>query len=241
MAKAIKIIARQTLASYRKPSSFQLKETYPLPPYSTVIGMVHAACGFEEYVDMDVSIQGTYYSKVNEMYTRYEFKPGFYEKGRHSEKVTSSKTGITTGITSGPSNVELLYDVNLVIHILPKDEKFLTPIFEGMKKPKEYLSLGRREDLLTIVDVKIVELKKQILEEDFKMRYDAYVPKGMIENENRVSAATVYKLNKKYSINPKTEIRKWDEIIYAKHISKDAEIPADSEVYMDGEDLVFLA
>ena len=87
--KAIRVIARQTLASYRKPSSMQIKETYPLPPYSTVIGMIHTACGFTEYVDMDISIQGTYHSKVNELYTRYEFKPGYYEKDRHSIKITS--------------------------------------------------------------------------------------------------------------------------------------------------------
>jgi len=78
--KAIKITARQTLASYRKPSSMQIKESYPLPPYSTVIGMIHTACGFQEYVDMSISIQGSYYSKVNELYTRYEFKPGFMIK-----------------------------------------------------------------------------------------------------------------------------------------------------------------
>ena len=148
--KAIRVIARQTLASYRKPSSMQIKETYPLPPYSTVIGMVHAACGFEEYVDMDVSIQGTYCSKVNELYTRYEFKPGFYETGRHSMKVTSSETGKSTGLTQGPANIELLFNVELVIHILPKDEEFIKIIENGLKNPKEYLSLGRREDLLTI-------------------------------------------------------------------------------------------
>ena len=100
--KAIKITARQTLASYRKPSSMQIKESFPLPPYSTVIGMVHAACGFEEYVDMDVSVQGSYYSKTNELYTRYEFKPGFYGADRHSIKITDNETGKSTGLTVRP-------------------------------------------------------------------------------------------------------------------------------------------
>ena len=64
-----------------------------------ITAMVHAACGFEEYVDMDVSVQGSYYSKTNELYTRYEFKPGFYEQGRHSLKVTDSETNRETGLT----------------------------------------------------------------------------------------------------------------------------------------------
>lgn len=44
--KAVRIIAYQNMASYRVPSSLAIKESYPLPPYSSVIGMVHAACGF---------------------------------------------------------------------------------------------------------------------------------------------------------------------------------------------------
>ena len=63
--KAIKLKLYQNLVNYKKPTSFQLKETYPLPPYSTVIGMIHYACDFDEYKDMNVSIQGSYYSKVN--------------------------------------------------------------------------------------------------------------------------------------------------------------------------------
>lgn len=71
--KGIRIEAYQNLVNYKKPTSFQLKESYPLPPYSTVIGMVHAACGFTSYVPMQVSIQGKYHAKVNDLWTRYEF------------------------------------------------------------------------------------------------------------------------------------------------------------------------
>ena len=44
MEKAIRLQCFQNLANYRKPSSFIIKETFPLPPYSTVLGMIHAAC-----------------------------------------------------------------------------------------------------------------------------------------------------------------------------------------------------
>ena len=161
--KAIKLIARQTLASYKKPSSMQIKETYPLPPYSTVIGMIHTACGFENYVDMNISIQGTYYSKVNELYTRYEFKPGYYDSTRHSIKIAGSDNK-TTGLTVGPANIELLTKVELIIHIMPKQQEILETIYQGLRHPKEYLSLGRREDLLIIEDVKYVEVENTTLE-----------------------------------------------------------------------------
>ena len=239
--KAIKLIARQTLASYRKPSSMQIKETFPLPPYSTVIGMIHMACGFKEYVDMNISVQGEYYSKVNEIYTRYEFKSGFYEKGRHSIMVTDNVTGRNTGLTQGPANIELLYDVKLVIHVAPKDEEYLKIIYDGLRNPKEYLSLGRWEDLIDIIKIELVDVEKEKLEEDYELKYDAYVPKGTLEETDGQSIATVYKINKKYSIHPKTKIRKWDEVVYVKHMSKKSEIFAGTEVLSDGTDLVFLA
>lgn len=58
MNKAIRVICKQELVNYKKPTSLLIKETYPLPPYSTVIGMIHKACDFQEYHDMQISIQG---------------------------------------------------------------------------------------------------------------------------------------------------------------------------------------
>lgn len=241
--EAIKLIARQTLASYRKPSSMQIKESYPLPPYSTVIGMIHNACGFSEYVDMDISIQGSYYSKVNELYTRYEFKPGFYEKARHSIEVTS-RNDKNTGLTVGPANVELLTNVNLIIHIIPKQKEKIEEIYNYLKMPKEYLSLGRREDLLVIEKVEKVEVKEEILQEDIHLKQDAYVPLNCLNTKSggdSDDSSTIYKLNKKYGINAKTNIRFWEEQILARHFSKESTIYKRTAVKTDGTDLVFLA
>ena len=57
--QAIRITAYQNMGSSRFPSDLQRKESYPLPSYSSVIGMVYAACRFKEYVPMRISIQGT--------------------------------------------------------------------------------------------------------------------------------------------------------------------------------------
>lgn len=73
MNKAIRIICKQELVNYKKPTSLLIKETYPLPPYSTVIGMIHKACDFKEYHDMQISIQGNVGAHVSDMYTRYAF------------------------------------------------------------------------------------------------------------------------------------------------------------------------
>lgn len=238
--KAIKLIARQTLASYRKPSSMQIKESYPLPPYSTVIGMIHVACGFKSYVDMDISVQGSYYSRVNELYTRYEFKPGFYDEKRHSIKIEAE--GKKTGLTSGPANIELLTDVELIIHILPKEDENLEKICEGLKRPKEFLSLGRREDLLIVENVEIVEIKREVLEEDLALKQDIYIPIKQMEKKNEMEVwGTVYRLNKKYTIHPKTKIRFWEEQILAKHVGNKSTIYEGTEILTDGKDVVYFA
>ncbi|MBE6066077.1 MAG: type I-B CRISPR-associated protein Cas5 [Clostridium lundense] len=251
--KAIKLELYQNLANYKKPTSFQLKETYPLPPYSTVIGMVHYACGFEEYKNMKISIQGSYYSKVNDLYTRYEFAGASYEEGRHNIKVKSKEMNVKTGneeekyygIIRGVATSELLVDVKLLIHIMPEDEQLLNTIYESLKYPKQYLSLGRREDIVRIDDVSIVEVKEGELEEDETLKYDAYIPINMFGKDDFVSNATIYNLNKKYDkveIKKGTEIRQWEKVKVIHGVMNKNEIAEETNIYKDNHgDLVFFA
>ena len=54
--KALRIRLTQTSANYRREETIDNRMTYPLPPYSTVIGAIHKACGFTSYHPMDISI-----------------------------------------------------------------------------------------------------------------------------------------------------------------------------------------
>ena len=179
--KSIRLKLKQNLVNYKLPTSFQLKETYPLPPYSTVIGMVHNTCNYTEYKPMKISVQGKYHSKVNDLATRYEFKNGMtFDASRHQIKVGEY------GISRGVSNVELLSDVELVIHIVPEDENLVEEIFNAFKTPHEYISLGRREDLVVVDEVKIVEISEEIIEDEnlrIDKDYRAYVPVEIIDDE----------------------------------------------------------
>ena len=119
MERAIRLECFQNLVNYRKPSSFIIKETYPLPPYSTVIGMIHAACNYTEFHPMQLSIQGTNSGIISELYTRYSFSAGVkYEAGRHQLCVEDN--GEKYGIFRGIANVELICENRMVIHILPE-------------------------------------------------------------------------------------------------------------------------
>ena len=245
--KAVKLKLYQNMVNYKVPTSFQLKESYPLPPYSTVIGMVHSLCDFKEYKPMKISISGNYFSKVNDLYTRYEFKNGNpFEMGRHQLNVNGY------GINRGVATAELLVDVNLTIHIIPEDqsEEFLNTIFEAFKYPREYPSLGRREDIVLIKDVKIIDVEKKKLEKDLSNGEDnfAYIPVNFIQEklvnhgDKKIGMniyGTRYELTKNYILNnigtkakPKM-IRSWEkeEVIYSSNIKgfKRREVPVDTD------------
>lgn len=212
--KAIKLKIYQNLVNYKKPTSFQLKESYPLPPPSTVIGMVHFACGFNETKKMDVSIQGNFKSRVYDLYTKYEFAGTKFEKGRHQIKF-DSRDGNNYGATKGVATMELLVDVNLTIHICPEDETLIDIIYDSFKNPKEYISLGRREDIIRLDSAKIVTLENEEADiENLDKNINYYIP---IEYENIeiTTNATVYNLNKLYKREPirkDFEIRKWKKV-----------------------------
>lgn len=232
--KAIRLKLYQDMVNYKKPTSFQLKETYPLPPYSTVIGMVHSLCGYKEYKDMEVSIQGKYHSKVNDLYTRYEFKNGMkFESARHQLQVGEF------GVGRGISTAELLVDVELLIHIIPKDQSLVGEIEKAFLYPREYPSLGRREDLVIIEEVKVVDIFEEELEEDIELsqEYTAYIPLNMIRDESIVvdgggdginNRGTRYRITKNYNpsenhgtINSPKIFRIWNKIdvLYSSHIT----------------------
>ncbi|MFK4784617.1 CRISPR-associated protein Cas5 [Fusobacterium sp. MFO224] len=71
--KAIRLVLTQNKAHYRKEETITNKMTYPLPPFSTIIGAIHNACGYKNYHDMDLSIQGKYESMGKEAYTDHCF------------------------------------------------------------------------------------------------------------------------------------------------------------------------
>lgn len=213
--RAIKLEIYQNLVNYRKPTSFQLKESYPLPPPSTVIGMVHFACGFEEYKEMDVSIQGSFESRVYDLYTRYEFAGTKFEEGRHQVKF-NSKDGNSYGSTRGVATAELLVDVNLIIHICPEDESLIDIIYKSFKNPKEYISLGRREDIIRLDSVEIVNLEEEESDiESLDKNINYYIPIDHVKNKEVQTKATIYNLNKVYkkeSIRKGIEIRNWEKV-----------------------------
>ena len=154
--KALRLDLFQETACYRKPFAIKISETYPLPPYSTINGLLHRILDAKEYIPMRISIQGDYESLVNEYQTTY-----FYKKNT---------------VTKMPMNQHLLLNVKLIVHINAEDS-VLDKLYDRIKNLDEFLSLGRREDLLRIDDVQFVELNEYEVGSDVEDDEDDDIPK----------------------------------------------------------------
>lgn len=224
-SKAIRLKIHQETANYRIPVSHQFRESYPLPPYSTVIGMIHYLCDFHEYHPMKLSIQGNYASTTSDFYTRYEFKNGMkYDDHRHN--LNAEGMGISRGI----GNIQLLVDVNLIVHIIPDNLDELETIYRALKYPREFSNLGRREDIANI-HVDLVDIEKRELEKDVPVKNSFYIPREQINDDFNFLVkkdggrrGTYYEINKNYSLvstrRNQTE-RRWNriQVLYASNFT----------------------
>ena len=162
--KALRLDLFQETACYRKPFAIKISETYPLPPYSTINGLLHRILDAKEYIPMRISIQGDYESLVNEYQTTY-----FYKKNT---------------VTKMPMNQHLLLNVKLIVHINAEDS-VLDKLYDRIKNLDEFLSLGRREDLLRIDDVQFVELNEYEVGSDVEDDEDDDRYDWDLEDDNR--------------------------------------------------------
>jgi len=149
--RSLRLELFQETVCYKKPFAMKISETYPLPPYSTVNGMLHKLLDAKEYTPLNISIQGNYESIVNNYQTTY-----FYKKKE---------------VTTMPMNQHMLLNMKLIIHINTEDE-ILDKIYDKFLNLDEHLSLGRKEDLVRIDDIKFVEIEEYDIDEDNEDNYD---------------------------------------------------------------------
>src|SRR5699024_7486150 len=69
--KVLRIKVFQETACYTKPFANKVAETYPLPPYSTVKGLIHAILDVDGLIPFSLSIQGDFESQIIDYRTMY--------------------------------------------------------------------------------------------------------------------------------------------------------------------------
>lgn len=228
--KVLRLRLYQQTACYKKPFAFKVSETYPLPPYSTVKGMLHSLLEATSFIPMKLSIQGNYDTLVTDYQTHY-----FFKKNKTNEfALTADGLGIERvmkDISTMPIYMHLLYEVNLIIHIYAEEE-----VLKGIKKQVEggtnqHLSLGRWEDLVRIDECEFVLLQQ--CENEPVLKNNAYIPMKYLDDENYFP----YKLNWKYRIV--NGVRTWKKI-HVGYVQRDQSLAEYDELFVDPYgDIVF--
>lgn len=177
--------------------------TYPLPPFSTVIGMVHSLCGWKCYHPMYISISGSgYFNTSVEIRRRGGVRASSETADFVARFPLRAKSGNGyVGYVECPTLVDGINDLRLRLHIAMEEAEDLEVVYQALCFPPVYPSLGKNDDLLRIDDVRIVGIsdseEETILDMDAYGDCDTCVDK---DGERVEYISTCYKLNKDYKI-----------------------------------------
>ncbi|CAM2995291.1 type I-B CRISPR-associated protein Cas5b [Paenibacillus sediminis] len=220
--KALRLKLYQQSACYKKPFAFKVAETYPLPPHSTVKGMLHALLGATSLIPMRISVQGRYDTILTDYQTHYFFKTDKTEEFA----LTADGLGIEREmehITTMPIYSHMLYDVKLIIHV-HADDAVMEEISQRLQNHSTHLSLGRWEDLVRVDESEIVDL--ELCEEDIILKNNAYVPVRLLGDV----AHFPYKLNWTYRIVK--GVRVWDKL-HVGYVQTGAPLAVEDDMWLD--------
>lgn len=169
--KILRISIYQPQAHYRIPFTYQRRHTYPIPPYSTVIGFLCNALGiddqksenYQQLKEIKIAIAGKFAAKITEYiwFRNLSLKKhidrfGYVENrfvGGHIEHIGQQS----------PMRIDVLNDVFLIIYLAHNDAVFLDEIrktFENPVRRLEVLHIGRAEDWI------VLEEKPKMLDDD---------------------------------------------------------------------------
>jgi CRISPR-associated protein Cas5t len=208
---------------FKNPLSIKGIEIYPLPPYSTIIGLIYRAMGRKwngEY--FQISIQGDYQAIYRDYvwFKKYNFKDK--ELGRL------------------PLQVPILYNLWLLIHIKASEE-LLNEIENGLKEPKELLFLSGGEYPVKVEEVKRVKcFEKRLSEEEtITLNYSAYIPEEFKEkiSLSGTGEGVLFSLSYFYKNSQKPKTYSWVDAYY---LQKGTEI-CGSLILDEDNNPVFLA
>lgn len=175
----LKIKIYQPQAHYRIPFSYQRRLTYPLPPYSTVLGLIanvlgirnlpgqeepcikeNCNCDYHKLKGLKISICGSFKAKTTEyIWFRNLAKESHVERFRavNNRYVAGHIEHIGGQI---PCFTDILNEVNIIIYLYHEDVYFLEKIKYSFEKGNSRISplhLGRSEDWIVIKEFDFID------------------------------------------------------------------------------------
>ena len=185
--KTLLIELFQPFAQYRNPFTIYYAQTYPLPPKSTIVGMLQNAVddwyghkkGIDKWWNLKISVHGGFESvfwnyqqlikatKTGISLVRFKGLPTLWNQDRplYGYPITSQRS---------PVIQQELFNGWLYIFLRHEDEEFLEEIKTALESPKKVLSLGRSEDVVFVKQIEFTEETNKKATE-VAIRYPTYV------------------------------------------------------------------
>jgi CRISPR-associated protein Cas5t len=185
----LKISIYQPQAHYRIPFTYRRRHTYPLPPYSTIIGFFCNVLGIDDQRKIEyqklkaikLSIAGSFANKITEYIwfrnlllknhvARFGYAKNRYIGG-HIDHIGSQS----------PISIDVLNDMYLKIYLAHDDLEFLLTLKNALENPRnrlEILHIGRAEDWI-VLDQKPVIINQdrlQIKRRDANYKHFFWIP-----------------------------------------------------------------
>ncbi len=200
----LKIKIYQPQAHYRIPFTYQRRHTYPIPPYSTVLGLIanvlgirnvpgqeepcikeNCNCNYHKLKEIKISICGKFIAKTSE-YTWLRNLKKDYHINRFGAVENRFVAGHIEHIGGQvPSIIDILNEAKILIYLYHHDEDFLEKIknsFENPTSPRSPLHLGRAEDWIVIEDLTYIDPIKDEINGNYK--YFFWIPEKIFLNED---------------------------------------------------------
>jgi len=190
--KALLIKIYQPTAHYRMPFTYQRRHTYPIPPYSTVIGFLYNMLGiihqdnewYKKLKKCKLSISGRFEQKMTEYIWFRNLSKKSHEAYFGSTEIREKNGEINHIGGQSPMRIDVLENMHLNIHIAG-DEDFLTDLEDYLYNPVNRLDtihLGRAEDWLVFESIRSVELEK--CERDKNYNHFFWIPQSIYLIDN---------------------------------------------------------
>jgi len=180
--KALKLKLFLPSAHFRYPFTFQRRFSYPIPPYSTVLGFLTSLFNPErEFPKEEIKkwFSGTLVSVAGRPKSRSKSTFWFRNlaKQKHEERFGSPLLREKDGEAEHPGGqspvlVETYEDLTLWIYLKTSEEtkeRLVRRIEKEIENLTEVLHLGRPEDVVAHVEVKNVLLEKEELLGNFRL------------------------------------------------------------------------
>lgn len=174
----IRIIIWGQTAHFRIYGNQNFCDSYPLPPPSTVLGILRAALGERPPEPLELAIKGGYKGMFFDYQTflhgaiELDHKKGWWVQ-RKINRYTDSKKG--EDVQLNPMFVKVLYKPKYTIYIYaPQHHNYY---LSKLNEPEGFISLGRSEDLAMFRVESIRVHKKQARKKDKIKIENSYLPR----------------------------------------------------------------